>query len=309
MKIYQSSQEAKGKIKKAVVALGNFDGVHLAHQKLFDVTQKLARSLKGKACVYTFFPHPVKVLSPLSAPLLITTLQQKIKILEKSKIAFLILEPFISDFAHLSPEEFFEKILLQKLNIAGIVVGYDFTFGAKRGGNAELLFKLCKQRNIPCKIVEAQHKQNTLISSSQIRHFVRSGEVAQAQELLGRPFELSGEVVKGEGVGKSLGFPTANILVENELIPGNGVYATYAKIGLRNYPSLTNIGFRPTFGGKRLSIETHLLKFKKNIYGKKIRIQFLKKMRDEVHFSSVPELITQIQQDVAAAHKIFRRKK
>lgn len=309
MKIFQSSSDAKGKLKRPVIALGNFDGIHLAHQKLFEASKRLAKQVRGKASVYTFVPHPVKVLSPASAPPLITSLAQKTALIKRAKIQALILEPFAADFASLSPEDFFEKILIQRLRAAGIVAGYDFTFGAKRGGNADLLCRLCESHSIPCKIVEAQHHESTLISSSQIRNFIRSGEVSQAAQLLGRPFELIGNVVKGEGIGKSLGFPTANILPENELIPANGVYATRAKVGLRTYPSVTNIGFRPTFGGKRLCIETHLLKFRRSLYGKEIRVQFLKKIRDEISFPSIQELVAQIRKDVESASKALRQRK
>jgi len=309
MKTFQSSSDAKGKLKRPVIALGNFDGIHLAHQKLFEAAKRLAKQVRGKASVYTFVPHPVKVLSPASAPPLITSLAQKTALIKRAKIQALILEPFAADFAALSPEDFFEKILIQRLRAAGIVAGYDFTFGAKRAGNADLLCRLCERHSIPCKIVEAQHQQSTLISSSQIRNFIRSGEVGQAALLLGRPFELIGKVVKGEGIGKSLGFPTANILPENELIPANGVYATRAKVGLRTYPSVTNIGFRPTFGGKRLCIETHLLKFRRSLYGKEIRVQFLKKLRDEISFPSIQELVAQIRKDVESARKALRQRK
>lgn len=308
MKVFQSSIEAKAKLKKPVIILGNFDGVHLAHQKLFELATQLAKQIRAKTCVYTFYPHPVKILSPHAAPLLISTLKQKIKLLAQFKIKQLVLEPFVPSFASLSPEDFFEKILIERLNAKGVVAGYDFTFGAKRSGNSDLLLRLCEKKGIPCKILEAQHHQNTLISSSQIRQFIRSGDIPQAGQLLGRPFEVIGKVVKGEGIGKTLGFPTANILAENELIPGNGVYATYTKIGLRKYPSLTNIGFRPTFGGKKLSIESHLLNFKRNIYGKDLRILFLKKIRDEIAFSSIQELVSQINKDIQSARKFFRQK-
>jgi len=289
-----------------VVALGNFDGIHLAHQKLFEITRKLAKQLKGTPCVYTFVPHPVKMLSPQSAPSLICTPKQKIKLIEQSKIKVLILEPFVPDFAHLSPEDFLEKILLKKIGAAGIVAGYDFTFGAKRTGNTEILEKFCKSENIPCKILEAQLLKETLISSSQIRSMIQKGLVERAIELLGRPFEMIGTVVKGEGIGLSLGFPTANLLPENELIPSTGIYATQVKLGLNTYPSVTNIGFRPTFGGKKLTIETHLLRFKKKIYGKTMCVRFFKKIREERPFSSAQELTEQIKKDVEIAKKILK---
>ena len=306
MKVFQGSQAAHNKIKRPVLALGNFDGLHLAHQKLLQVTLQLAKQCRGTPCVYSFVPHPVKVLSPQSAPPLISTLQQKNQLIKKQKIKALILEPFLKDFSDLSAEEFFEKILVKKLGIAGVVAGYDFTFGSKRSGNADLLKELCNQQGIPCKIISAQHQQNTLISSSQIRSFIQKGSVDQATELLGRPFEILGVVVKGDGIGTSLGFPTANILTENELIPGNGVYATQVKIGLRTYNSITNIGFRPTFGGKKLTLETHIFRFKKKIYGKEIRIRFIKKIRDEITFASVQDLIKQIKKDVESAQRIFK---
>jgi len=306
MKLFHSSVEASRKIKRPVVALGNFDGVHLAHQKMLGLTQQMARKLKGTSCVYTFNPHPVKILSPDSAPHLITTLHQKLKLLAKLKMGAIILEPFNLQFAKLSPEEFIEKILIGRLGVAGIVVGYDFTFGAKRSGNPALLQKICAEKGIPCEVMEVFLLGQTLVSSTQVRQLIREGNVEKASFLLGRKFEIRGEVIHGEGLGKKLGFPTANLQVENELLPAHGVYATRLKLGLRWYEGVTNIGSRPTFGGNKLAIESHLFKFKKSIYGKKVRLQFIKKIRDEKFFSNGEALKEQIQKDIEVAQKIHR---
>jgi riboflavin kinase/FMN adenylyltransferase len=306
MKLFHSSKSAHKKLKRPVIALGNFDGVHLAHQKMFALTRELAKKLGGTPCVYTFNPHPVKVLSPESSPPLITTLTQKIEQIRKYKIKAMILEPFSLGFAKLSPEEFFEKILCKNLNAAGVVAGYDFTFGAKRAGTVETLEKLCREYNITYKILDAYLLGQSLVSSTQIRNLIHAGEMERATALLGRPFEMMGEIMRGEGIGTGLGFPTANILVENELIPATGVYATRIRLGSRFYPSVTNIGYRPTFGGKRLTVETYILHFHKRIYGRKIRLELIKKIREETAFASSEELVRQIRKDVEVAEKILR---
>ncbi len=298
MKIFEGSDEAHGKIKRPVLALGNFDGIHLAHQKMFQLACTLAKKLRGTPGVYTFEPHPVKILSPESAPPLINTLDQKIELIQKQKIKNLILEPFSPRFSALSPEAFFKEILCQKLGVVGIVAGYDFTFGAKRSGTLETLEKLCREHQVAYQILEAFFQEGTLVSSSQIREFIREGKIEKACKMLGHFFELRGEVVRGEGIGAALGFPTANILVENELIPASGVYATQIQIGSKTDASVTNIGYRPTFGGKRLTVETHILKFHKRIYHQKIKLRFIRRIRDEISFASKEELVKQIHQDI-----------
>jgi riboflavin kinase / FMN adenylyltransferase len=306
MRIFRSSKEAHGKLKRPVLALGNFDGVHLAHQKMFSLTRELAKKMKGTPSAYTFDPHPAKILSPESSPPLITTLRQKIELIEKNKIQGLILEPFSLSFAKLSPEEFFEKILYRQLGVVGVVAGYDFTFGARRAGTVETLEKLCRQYNMAYRILEAFLLGEALVSSTQVRNLIRAGEMERAAALLGRPFEIMGVIVRGEGVGSTLGFPTANILVENEILPPAGVYVTRARLGFRSYPSVTNIGYRPTFGGKRLTIETHLIRFRKRIYGRKIRVTFVRRLREEMAFASSEDLVRQIGRDVDEALKVLK---
>src|SRR4030095_4943717 len=204
MKIFRSSKEAEGKLKRPVLALGNFDGVHLAHQRMFALTRELAKKLKGTACVYTFEPHPVKVLSPESSPPLITTPGQKIEQIKKCRIKALIFEPFNRNFAKLSPEEFFETILIKRLRVAGLVAGYDFTFGARRSGTVETLEKLCDKFKVAYRILDAYLLGEDRVSSPQIRNLIRSGEMERTAALLGRRFEIVGTVIRGEGVGSRL---------------------------------------------------------------------------------------------------------
>ena len=306
MKIFHSSKEAHNHLKNPVVALGNFDGVHLAHRKMFELTRAMAKKCRGNPYIYTFDPHPVKVLSPESAPPLITTLSQKLNLIKKSKIKGIVLEPFTPSFAKLSPEAFFEEILLKRLQVKGVVAGYDFTFGAKRAGTIETLERLCLHHGVACRILEAFLLGNTLVSSTQIRNLLQTGHVERASEMLGRPFEIVGTVIRGEGVGASIGFPTINLWVENELIPSLGVYATRVRWGRRRHHGVTNIGFRPTFGGNRLTVETHLLRFKGRLYGKKIRLEFIQRIREERMFPTVAALVGQIEKDVDVAKKILR---
>jgi riboflavin kinase/FMN adenylyltransferase len=290
-----------------VVALGNFDGVHLAHQKMFQLARQEAKRLKGNAVAYTFDPHPVQVLSKSSAPAMINTLPQKLELLREQKIKAVVVEPFDHKFAHLGAREWFEKIILHRIHAAGIVAGYDFTFGIKRSGTVETLHQLCEEHQIHCHILQAQTSGDTLISSTQIRHFIAHGELQRAAELLGCPYFIDGTIIKGVGRGKRIGVPTANLQTDNELLPARGVYACRAKVGLRSYGAVTNIGYNPTFGGESLSVETHLHRFRRRLYGKNLRLFFLKKIRDEKVFGSAEELVAQIKKDIHTAEILLRR--
>jgi riboflavin kinase/FMN adenylyltransferase len=306
MKTYYSSQKFPAMLKNPVVTLGNFDGVHRAHQKMLQMTRSLAKKKHGKSVVYTFNPHPVKVLAQASAPPMINTLEQKLELIEKTGIDVVVLEPFNLKFAHLEAKKWFEKIIVRNLHAAGVIAGYDFTFGTHRSGTAELLQELCRRHHIDCRILEAQLLNETLISSTQIRHWVAQGDMRHAADLLGRPFFIDGQVIQGMGRGKTLGIRTANLKVKNELLPQSGVYACFARVGKRTYPAVTNIGMNPTFGGQTLSIETHLLNFKKDVYDQELRVFFVEKIREEQTFSSPEELTRQIQSDIKAAQKILR---
>lgn len=307
MKVFQGSKQFPKSLRNPVVALGNFDGVHLAHQKMFQVARQEAKRLRGSALAYTFDPHPVQVLAESSAPPMINTLSQKLELLSEQKLKAVVVEPFDHRFAHMEAGEWFEKILLHRLHAKGVVAGYDFTFGVKRSGTVETLHHLCEAFKIHCTILEAQTLGDTLISSTQIRRFIFQGEMERASALLGHPYFIDGTVIQGVGRGSRIGIPTANLEVENTLLPARGVYACRAKVGMRRYGAVTNIGFNPTFGGESLSVETHLLRFRKKLYGKKLRLFFVKKIREERTFSSAEDLVSQIKKDIESAEKLLRR--
>lgn len=307
MRVYRSSLKFPRSAKHPVFALGNFDGVHLAHQKMFALTRSAAKRLGGISAAYTFDPHPVRVLSKDSAPPMLNTLEQKLELLEACGLNAVVIEPFDLSFAHSKAEAWLEHVLLKRLRPRSVVVGYDFTFGTHRSGTVETLEHFCKKHDIQCQVLEAQMCGETLISSTRIRNFLSRGDVDRAADLLGRPYFIDGIVIRGAGRGASLGIPTANLRPLNELIPLPGVYASWVEVGKKRYKSVTNIGFNPTFGGETLSIEAHLLHFKKEIYGKTLRLHFAQKIRGERSFPNVEQLVAQIRRDIQKAEKIFRR--
>ncbi len=277
--------------------------MHLAHQKMFKLTITQAKKQHGNAVAYTFHPHPVKVLAKESAPAMINTLDQRVELMKKTGLDAVVVEPFDLKFAHLSGEEWFKKIIVKHLHAKGIVAGYDFTFGSHRSGTVEKLEELCTQHQIQYQILKAQMVGETLISSTQIRNFILKGDVEHASLLLGREYFIDGVVIEGMKRGEKLGFPTANLQTENELIPLSGVYACWAEIKNRKYPAVTNIGMNPTFGGKTLTIESHLIDFKRDIYHKDLRLFFVKRIREERPFGSAVELVKQIKKDIQTAKK------
>lgn len=300
MKVLQGSGPISAKIFKPVLTLGNFDGVHLGHRKIFKDVVSRAKKIGGSAVVYTYEPHPAKVVAPVSGLKLLQTKVQKLSALEDAGIDICILESFTKKFAMMSPKKFFDKIILRNIKPLEIVIGYDFTFGQKRAGTVELLEKLCVQNSIKFKLVGAKFCGNTLISSTQIRKFVSQGDMLGACKLLGRPYSIVGKVVKGRGIGRELGIHTANLKVLNELLPQPGVYATKVKERV----AVTNIGFNPTFGGGSLSVETHIIGFKGTLYGKMIEVEFYKRLRDEKMFASIEALKEQIKSDIKEALKL-----
>ncbi|MBI2335493.1 MAG: bifunctional riboflavin kinase/FAD synthetase [Deltaproteobacteria bacterium] len=304
MKIISGSKKFPKKSIKTIVVLGNFDGVHLAHQKMFQWAKTKAKLLRLKTIIYTFYPHPALALARASAPNMIMTLEQKIEAIHDLKIPYLVIEPFNLKFAHQTPETWFNHVIVKNLHAAAVVAGYDFTFGRHRVGNVELLQELCKAHNIKCFIMHAYLKGETLVSSSQIRHLVETGQVEKAKNLLGRYYYMDGTIIRGKARGKKLGIPTANLAPQNTLIPTTGVYATKVRFKNRLYPSVTNVGLNPTFGKNPLSIETYILNFKKDIYGEKIRLYFLSQIREERKFESIEALKTQIAEDIRLAKRI-----
>ena len=302
MKIIEGSHNIKSLVKKPVLTIGNFDGVHLGHQMIFKKMAGAAKKIGGQSVVYTFEPHPSRAVAPDVCPRLIQTTDQKMKSIAEHKINICIIEPFTMTFSHLSPKKFFDKIILKKIAPSYIIVGYDLTFGRKRMGTLEVLESLCKSNRINLSVVGAKFLGGVLISSTQIRNYISTGLIDKANKMLGHPFALSGKVVHGRGLGETLGFHTANIEPDNELIPLKGVYITKTL----GHTSVTNIGFNPTFGGKDLTVETHILNFSKKLYGKSIEIMFYKRLRDEIMFESPLLLAKQIEADIYEAKKYFK---
>lgn len=291
------------KIPSPVVAIGNFDGVHLAHQELFKHARTIAKALQGTVVALTFDPHPAEVLAPHAAPPLLQTLEERLTAMTKAGVDISIVEPFTLAFAHLSPHDFFRSILQERLHAAAIVVGYDFTFGHKRSGTVHDLERFGHDAGIRVDIVPAQFVDDELISSTHIRQLVTAGMVERAAKLLGHPFTFTGKVQPGAGRGKDLGARTANLALDGRLAPANGVYVTTTQLAGEkvSFASVTNVGINPTFGGHERLIETHLLDAGHNLTGKTITVAFLERLRDEMKFANAQELAAHIAKDIKEA--------
>lgn len=307
MAVFYKLDELPEGIKNTIVTIGNFDGVHKGHQTIFKKVVNRASDLKCTSVAVTFEPHPVKIKSPDTAKPLITLLEQKTELIASQGIDIVLLINFTPDFSSISAHDFVKNILLEKLKTQEIVVGYDYVFGYNREGNIELLKKLGKQYDFIVHQVEPVYIEKTLVSSTMIRNLVMNGDVSVASKLLGRSYQIRGKVVKGRNRGASiLGYPTANLEFEDELFPKEGVYIVKVDMGGKIYQALTNIGHNPTFKDSELSIETHILDFSENILGTRIKINFLSRLRDEISFSSVQELTTQINSDIKVAKDFFQ---
>ena len=293
------------------VALGNFDGVHLGHQKLIGRIREYAEKSGGPSIVYTFEPHPVKILAPSQCPRLLNTLDQKLRYLGDYGVDMAVVEPFTHELAKLTPEDFFREIIIKRLRASSIVAGYDFTFGMHRKGTIETLEELGKECGIDVTIVPAEFIGETLISSTVIRKMVRKGRVDEVAKFLGRPYEIGGEVVPGRGLGVTLAARTANLKPLNEIMPGDGVYWTLTSVeGSKGpMPSVTSIGDNPTFPDAHYSVETHVLGEDVELLGKRITVHFLAFMRETLRFQTIEELKAQIARDISAAKEYHARSK
>jgi len=292
------------------LTIGNFDGVHLGHRQLLSKIKSECTDRKLKFVVLTFVPHPQKILQPDKKHFLINSYFERRKYLEALGVDILVELPFTRDFSTLSPEDFLKHHLLGIDKLSKLYLGYDFAFGANKQGSFDLVQEHCSPRDIEVEVQPKYKYINEIVSSTSIRQKVCSGDVEGAEVYLGRPFSLEGVVVKGEGRGRKIGFPTANIQISSDLIiPHRGVYITRTKYAGMNYNSVTNIGFNPTFKDESLiNIETNVFDFDSYIYGENIHVEFLKKIRDEKKFSTVNDLIDQIRNDVESA-KIFLKRK
>ena len=303
MEIIQGIDRLKAPFKNAVVTLGNFDGVHLGHQKIFARLKEEAVRLNGQGVVITFEPHPLKILSPERRPPLLTPFRKKLVLFEKSGIEFVLCIEFSKAFSEISPSEFVQGILIDKVGARKVIVGYNYHFGKGKGGDVRTLKKLCDLHHVDVEVVDALRVDHTTVSSSKLRELIREGHVEDASKLLGRDYPIIGKVIVGAKRGHTLGFPTANLEISDELYPKKGVYAVEVVWGERTFNGVANVGFNPTFsaqgGGKGLfSLEVYILDFNHDIYGEEIQISFRRRIRDEVRFDSPSRLIEQIRKDI-----------
>lgn len=290
-----------------VLTIGNYDGVHLGHREIIEQVKEKARSISGTAMLMTFYPHPLRFLRPEEHLGLITPLYVKKKLIEEAGINVLFVIPFTSVFRSMAPEAFIEDVLVRNLGIKALIVGYDFRFGMGGRGNTAMLKAYSEKHGYDFDVVEAIAIHGEKVGSNRIRRLILDGNVAEAAISLGRPYILEGEVMPGDGRGAGLGFPTVNLDTAFEIIPKKGVYITEAIVQGRRIPSVTNIGYNPTFDGKELRIEAHLLDFSQDLYYQEVTLSFLERVRDEEKFASVEELKGRIAADVATARRYFEK--
>jgi len=305
MKVIRLPRPAEVAWPRPTVAIGNFDGVHLGHQALLRVTVEDVRRAGGTALALGFDPHPARVVAPERAPLALTTLEQRAELLGELGVDAFAVLPFDARVAALSPEAFAREVLVGLLAAERVVVGAGFRFGRGRAGDTPLLVELGQALGFAVHEVGPVSDAEGPISSSRIRAALQKGDVEAAARLLGRLPFVDGSVVRGEGRGRTIGVPTANLSVRNECLPARGVYACLVRAESRQHAAVVNIGERPTFGGAGTTVEAHLLGFAGDLYGQPLRVRFVKQLREERRFAGAPELVAQIERDVAEARRVL----
>ncbi len=311
MQIIVGIDHLKRSFRNPVITLGNFDGVHLGHQKIFSRVKEEASKFDGEGIVITFEPHPLKILAPERFLPLLTPFKKKMMLIEKSGIETVLCIEFTTAFSEISPDAFIKDILLEKIKVKKIIIGYNYHFGKNQMGNAQTLLQAGKRFHFEVEVVEPLQIGNTIVSSSKIRELIKEGLVEEASRLLGRNYPMSGKVVEGAKRGKALGFPTANLEIADGLYPKNGVYAVDVLWNQTFFQGLANIGSNPTFSpySQRLSLEVYIIDFNKEIYGEEVEIQFRRRIRDEIPFESPLHLIEQIRKDIEwAKENVFKTK-
>jgi len=308
MKIVRYSKNIILPKKKRYIALGVFDGVHLGHQKLIKLTTDKAKKNNGISIVATFDPHPDKIIDPKSNVFLLTTLEERIDQIRDLDVDVFLIIRFNKMMSKMSPDEFISKILVNSLQVEELFVGFNYKFGFQGKGNTDILRKYGESYKFKTNILKPIVINNIIISSTIIKKYIRLGEIGKARKLLGHNINISGRVIYGKGRGrKLLNFATANIeLQSDKSLPVNGVYLVEVKIDNEKYYGLMNIGFKPTFEEKQLTVEVHIINFDKNIYKEMVSINILQKIRDEKCFSHPNLLKKQIEGDILIANKIIK---
>jgi len=291
-----------------VLALGNFDGLHRGHTKIIERLRRVATERGATAVVMTFDPHPPRVVRPDKAPPLLMTKAQRIDALERAGVDGVAVVRFTHELSQWDPETFVRTVLVEWLHVIEVWVGANFLFGHNRAGTFNVLRGLGARYGFRAEKIDPVRYKDFVVSSTRIRRLLSEGRVDEAAALLGHHFFIDGTVTRGAGRGRGLGFPTANVCTENELVPPPGVYATLVTLDGIVYPSITNVGFRPTFGDvDRVTIETHLFQFDRDLYGQRLRLSFVQRLRDERAFPDVDALRAQIEADCRSAQRLFGR--
>jgi len=297
------------RVDNSVVTVGTFDGVHEGHRSLIETVVKKAKARDARSVVISFDPHPRDIINPGSSGIKqLTTIRERREILEEIGIDVLLIIPFTRDFSLMSSEEFVQKIVFDKVGVSEFVIGYDHHFGKDRTGTIETVENLGKELGFDAFIVSKKEMGAITVSSTTIRkELSEEGNVEQAANLLGRKYLLNGIVIHGDKRGRSIGYPTANLKAEhpNKVIPKNGVYAVRVRVGEKWFGGMMNIGNRPTFDKVELRLEVHIFEFDEDIYGQTIQVRFLKRLRDEVKFSGIDELVAQLGKDKETALKFL----
>ena len=309
MNIYHNLDSIQ-RLDNAVVTSGTFDGVHIGHKKILSRLKELSEQSGGETLVLTFWPHPRTVVSENGQTLqLLSTIEEKIELFARLGINHLAIIPFTRSFSELTSNEFIQQVLVDKIGTKKLVIGYDHRFGKNREGSFEFLKDNCSQYGFEVEEIPRQDIEDLAISSSRIRTALLTGQIEEANELLGRPYTISGNVVKGKQLGRTLGFPTANVHPDEsyKLIPQNGVYVVRANYKGGVFNGMLNIGTRPTVDGTSKTIEANLFDFEREIYGENVQLELLHYLRHEQKFNGLPELMEQIKRDKQAALEYFTR--
>jgi riboflavin kinase / FMN adenylyltransferase len=300
--------ESYKNIKNPIVTVGTFDGIHFGHQKIIQRLQNIAKKNNGESVLLTFDPHPRKVLLNDQGLKLIHTVKEKINILEQLGLDHLVIYPFTIEFSKFSAKRYIDDLLIQKLGTHTLVIGYDHHFGNDREGNIDLLKKHEKSNPFNLEEIKAHEIEEIKISSTKVRRAIEKGNIHMVRDYCGHFYEFSGEVVHGNGIGKTIGTPTANIKVNSneKIIPLDGVYAVICQIKDANFKGIMNIGYKPTLvAGQKRTIEIHLFNYQRDIYGQDLRAKVIERIRDEVKFNSLKDLKSQILNDNEKAKKIL----
>lgn len=308
MKIFNSLDEIEN-IEETVVALGNFDGVHKGHQQIISRTVKSAEAAGYKSAVFTFSNHPKNLMADKIVVKNILYADEKAKIIESLGVDYMFNIPFDRHILTMDPIDFIDGLLIDTFRMRQAYCGFNYRFGYKAAGNAEVLMKEGMKKGFGIHIQEPYEIDGNLVSSTFIRKLIQEGRVDQCMKYMGRLYSIGGEVVVGNKLGRTIGFPTSNIMIDETMVtPPNGVYVTYCTYNGVRYPSVTNVGVKPTIGTYHKNVETHIFNFDKELYGKNIRVEFLEKTRDERKFESVEALSKQITDDCITARSYHRQR-